>query len=69
MKKIDFVFFDAGGGHRSAATAVLHLVQHQQRPWQVRLVNLQELLAPIDLLRKLTGPNPGVCASCGYNPS
>ena len=55
MKKIDFVFFDAGGGHRSAATAVLYLAQQQSRPWQIRLVNLQELLAPIDLLRRLTG--------------
>ena len=52
---IDFIFFDAGGGHRAAATALKSVIDRQQRPWPVRLVNLQELLDPIDILRKLTG--------------
>jgi len=55
MRKLDFVFFDAGGGHRSAATAVRTLIEQQRRPWDVRLVNLQELLDPLDVFRKLTG--------------
>ncbi len=55
MKKIDFVFFDAGGGHRSAADALRLVIQQQQRPWEVRLVNLQELLDSLDVFRKLTG--------------
>jgi hypothetical protein len=55
MKKIDFVFFDAGGGHRSAADALRLVIEQQQRPWEVRLVNLQELLDPLDVFRKLTG--------------
>ncbi len=55
MRKLDFVFFDAGGGHRSAATAVRTLIEQQRRPWDVRLVNLQELLDALDVFRKLTG--------------
>jgi 1,2-diacylglycerol 3-beta-galactosyltransferase len=53
--RIDFVFFDAGGGHRAAATALQSITERQQRPWQVRLVNLQELLDAIDIFRRLTG--------------
>ena len=54
-KAIDLVFFDAGGGHRSAATALKQVMEQQDRDWTVRLVNLQEVLAPLDLFRKLTG--------------
>ena len=55
LKKIDFVFFDAGGGHRSAANALQTVIERQQRPWRVRLVNLQEVLDSLDIFRKLTG--------------
>jgi UDP-N-acetylglucosamine:LPS N-acetylglucosamine transferase len=55
MKKVDFVFFDAGGGHRSAATALKAVVEQQGRPWEVRMVNLQEVLDSLDIFRKLTG--------------
>lgn len=55
MKAIDFVFFDAGGGHRSAANALRSVIASQGRPWQVELVNLQEVLDPLDIFRKLTG--------------
>jgi hypothetical protein len=55
VKKLDFVFFDAGGGHRSAADALRQVIQDQGRPWEVRLVNLQEILDPLDVFRKLTG--------------
>lgn len=55
MKNIDFIFFDAGGGHRSAATALKTVIEEQNRPWRVRLINLQELLQPLDIFRKLTG--------------
>ena len=44
---------------RVAATApqpeALRLVMEEQGGWAVRLVNLQEILDPIDLVRKLTG--------------
>ena len=54
MINVDIVFFDAGGGHRAAAEA-LSLVMEEPGGWKVRLVNLQELMDPIDLVRKLTG--------------
>jgi hypothetical protein len=55
VTKIDFVYFDAGGGHRAAATALKSVIEQQQRPWEIRLVNLQEVLDPLDVFRKITG--------------
>ncbi len=55
MTDVDFLFFDAGGGHRASATALKSICEKQQRPGTVRLVNLQEVLDPIDVFRKLTG--------------
>src|SRR5262249_2158877 len=55
VKTLDFVFFDAGGGHRAAANALKSVIEAQQRPWEVRLVNLQEILDPLDIFRKDTG--------------
>ncbi len=55
MKRLDFIFFDAGGGHRSAANALKAVIEQQGRPWEIRLVNLQEVLDPLDIFRKLTG--------------
>lgn len=52
MKRIEFVFFDAGGGHRSAATALGLAIQEKQLPWQVEMMNLQEILDELDILRK-----------------
>lgn len=46
---------DAGGGHRAAANALLAASQEKDHPWQFRVANLQELLAPLDLWRRLTG--------------
>ena len=54
-KKIDFIFFEAGGGHRAAANALKSIIEQQQRPWNIRLVNLQEVLDPLDIFRKYTG--------------
>lgn len=55
MKKLDFIFFDAGGGHRAAATALKQVMDRQARPLEIRLVNLQEVLDSIDIFRKVTG--------------
>ncbi|MEO8053313.1 MAG: glycosyltransferase [Acidobacteriota bacterium] len=60
MKKIDFIYFDAGGGHRSAAMALKSVIDSQNRvtggePWEIRLVNLQEVLDSLDIFRKITG--------------
>jgi 1,2-diacylglycerol 3-beta-galactosyltransferase len=54
MERVEFVYFDAGGGHRAAATA-LRSVAEQQFPWDIHLMNLQELLDGIDPVLKLTG--------------
>jgi UDP-N-acetylglucosamine:LPS N-acetylglucosamine transferase len=54
MKRIEFVFFDAGGGHRSAATALALAIQEKGLPWQVEMMNLQEILDALDILRKFT---------------
>lgn len=55
MTKIDFIYFDAGGGHRSAATALKSVIEAQRQPWEIRLVNLQEVLDSLDVFRKITG--------------
>src|SRR5262252_2290533 len=55
MKKLDFIYFDAGGGHRAAASALKQVMEQQQRPFEIRLVNLQEVLDEIDVYRKVTG--------------
>lgn len=52
---IDLIYFDAGGGHRASATALISAAREQRRPWQINLVNLRELLEPADLIRKITG--------------
>jgi Glycosyltransferase family 28 C-terminal domain len=54
MVKVDLIYFEAGGGHYAAAQA-LELALREHYPWQVRLLNLQELLLPIDFVCKLTG--------------
>jgi hypothetical protein len=53
--RVDFVFFDAGGGHRAAANALKAVMEQQGRPWEIRLVNLQEILDSLDIFRKYTG--------------
>ena len=55
MKTIELVFFDAGGGHRSAANALCEVVRREQRPWDMQMMNLQELLDELDVFRKITG--------------
>jgi hypothetical protein len=55
MERIEFCFFDAGGGHRAAATALEMSIRSQGLSWDVRLTNLQELLDELDILKKSTG--------------
>jgi len=55
MKRIAFVYFDAGGGHRNAAMALQAAIQQSNLPLEVQLVNLQEILDPIDIVRRATG--------------
>jgi hypothetical protein len=55
MKKIRILFHDAGGGHRNAAVALQTVIAQQNRPWEVDLVQFQDLTDHLDVLRKLTG--------------
>jgi hypothetical protein len=55
MQNLTIVFHDAGGGHRSAAGALKTVLEGQYQPWNIRLLNLQELLEPIDFVHRATG--------------
>src|SRR5260370_34091822 len=54
-RNVDIIYMDAGGGQRAAATALCEVIRSQQRPWNLRLLNLQDLLDSIDFIRKSTG--------------
>ncbi len=47
------MFFDAGGGHRAAATALKMAIERQNLPWTVRMVHLQDILDQIDVFKKV----------------
>jgi Glycosyltransferase family 28 C-terminal domain len=55
MTRIALVYFDAGGGHRNAAMALEQTIKQLNQPWETHLVNLQELLDSLDIIRRLTG--------------
>ena len=58
MTKIALVYFDAGGGHRAAATALQAVIADQHRPWAVVPVNLFEVLDPDGQFLRFTGMRP-----------
>ena len=49
------MYFNAGGGHRSAALALDAVIRQQGRPWHVRPINLMKVLDPKDIFRKTMG--------------
>src|SRR5215471_5335459 len=53
--RIHVLFHDAGGGHRNAAVALKTVCKNQNRPWEINLVQFQELTDHLDVLRRLTG--------------
>jgi len=55
LRKLTIVFHHAGGGHRSAADALKATLSGQEHPWEVTLLDIQELLDPLDLIRRATG--------------
>jgi hypothetical protein len=46
---------DAGGGHRASARALLAAAEETGFPFRLRVENLQQVLAPQDLLKRLVG--------------
>jgi UDP-N-acetylglucosamine:LPS N-acetylglucosamine transferase len=57
VKTIELMFFDAGGGHRSAANALREVARLEGRPWALPMTNVLELFPDIDPVRRLTGLN------------
>lgn len=55
MAKLDFIYFDAGGGHRAAATALQQACGEQHPGWNIRLMHLQEELSSLDIFRQIFG--------------
>ena len=55
MTTIDLVYFNAGGGHRAAAVALNSSIKELHPDWEVRLVNLTEILNWKNLGVKLEG--------------
>ncbi|MCU0921401.1 MAG: galactosyldiacylglycerol synthase [Burkholderiaceae bacterium] len=58
MPQVDLIYFNAGGGHRAAAEALREVMTAEGSPWQVRLLNLFELLDPQARFRRITGMAP-----------
>jgi hypothetical protein len=55
VRKLTIVFHHAGGGHRNAAEALRTTLAAQECRWAVTLLDIQELLDPLDLIRRATG--------------
>ena len=55
VRRLTIVYHHAGGVHRNAAEAVRSTLSQQAHPWEVSLLDIQELLDPLDLLRRFTG--------------
>ncbi|QHE84425.1 glycosyltransferase [Hydrogenophaga sp. BPS33] len=58
MTTVDLIYFNAGGGHRASALALQAVLRERQPDWQVRLVNLFEVLDPQGKFQKMTGSAP-----------
>ena len=50
--RVDLVYFNAGGGHRASALALQQAIAESGLGWDVRLVNLTEVLDPGGTLRR-----------------
>src|SRR5215472_11472697 len=55
MRRVSLIYIDSGGGHRAAAVALCEVIRQQQRPWDVGMFCIQDMLDSIDFIRKVTG--------------
>ncbi len=53
--QVDLIYFDAGGGHRASAKALISAAEQQHRAWQINPINLRDLLEPADVILRVTG--------------
>lgn len=51
---VEIVYFDAGGGHRSAMRALSGVLAARHPDWIVKPVDLQKLLEPVDPIHRTT---------------
>ncbi len=54
-EEIVIFYMDAGGGHRAAARALAAAAAERGLPHPVRLLSLQDSLAPLDFVKRYTG--------------
>ena len=52
---VQLIYIDAGGGHRASAAALRAVLAEVRPEWRVEMINLRDLLEPIDFIRRLTG--------------
>jgi UDP-N-acetylglucosamine:LPS N-acetylglucosamine transferase len=57
-RKIHLIYFNAGGGHRSAALALQEVIAQNHPEWNVSLINLFEVIDSERYFQKLTGFAP-----------
>lgn len=55
MKRIAFVYFNAGSGHRSTMEALCDVIRGQRRSWEIEPIDFQQVLQAHDPIQKLTG--------------
>jgi 1,2-diacylglycerol 3-beta-galactosyltransferase len=53
MPTLDLIYFDAGGGHRAAATALKTIIEKEYPDLTARMMHLKDVLAPADIFRKV----------------
>lgn len=51
--RVELIYFEAGGGHRSVARALALVLGRECPDWRLSFHNLQEILDPLDPSRKL----------------
>jgi UDP-N-acetylglucosamine:LPS N-acetylglucosamine transferase len=59
MHRLVIACFDAGGGHRAAARALAEAIRRERRPWHVEVLNVDEVLEPVDPVHRVTGVRGG----------
>jgi UDP-N-acetylglucosamine:LPS N-acetylglucosamine transferase len=55
---VDLIYFNAGGGHRASALALQTAIRDLGWDWDVRLVNLFEVLDPRDMVKRVLHMRP-----------
>jgi 1,2-diacylglycerol 3-beta-galactosyltransferase len=58
MTDVQIVYFNAGGGHRAAARALEAVIQTRFPAWNLRCINLFEILDPHSQFRRIAGIAP-----------